>query len=92
MTRHTKSKKTQYNNFELFRMRENLIPVEMLEVKDRVQAMAWEPEGDRFAVVHGDAGTPSVSLYTICSSPCPTDAPCGRTCGCSRAAPRARCG
>eukprot|EP00620_Florenciella_sp_RCC1587_P020538 CAMPEP_0182569664 /NCGR_PEP_ID=MMETSP1324-20130603/10225_1 /TAXON_ID=236786 /ORGANISM="Florenciella sp., Strain RCC1587" /LENGTH=688 /DNA_ID=CAMNT_0024783967 /DNA_START=44 /DNA_END=2110 /DNA_ORIENTATION=- len=69
VTRHTKSKKTQYNNFELFRMRDNLIPVEMLDIKDRVQAMAWEPGGDRFAVVHGDGGTPSVSFYTMKGTP-----------------------
>ena len=46
-------------------MRDNLIPVEMLDISTRVQAMAWEPRGDRFAVVHGDAGTPSVSIYTM---------------------------
>jgi translation initiation factor 3 subunit B len=34
VTRHTKSKKTLFNNFELFRIRSSGIPVEMLEVKD----------------------------------------------------------
>ena len=36
---HTKSKKTQYNNFELFRMRDNLIPVEMLDIKGLVRRL-----------------------------------------------------
>jgi translation initiation factor 3 subunit B len=34
VTRHTKSKKTLFNNFELFRIRDAGIPVEMLEIKD----------------------------------------------------------
>lgn len=63
--RHTKSKKTLYNSFELFRVREQLVPVEMLEIKELVQAFAWEPQGHRFAVVHGDGSRPLVSFYDM---------------------------
>jgi len=55
VTRHTKSKKTLYNNLELFRMKEPGIPVEMLDVKDAVMAFAWEPNhGTRFAMIHAE--------------------------------------
>jgi len=54
VTRHTKSKKTLFNNFELFRIRSSGIPVEMLEVKDAVMAFAWEPRGSRFAMIHAE--------------------------------------
>ena len=50
VTRHTKSKKTLYNNLELFRVNEPGIPVEMLDVKDAVMAFSWEPQGSRFAM------------------------------------------
>ncbi|KAH8057926.1 hypothetical protein JL722_6468 [Aureococcus anophagefferens] len=36
-----------------------LVPVEMLEMKDTVHAFAWEPSGHRFAVIHGDGAKPS---------------------------------
>jgi translation initiation factor 3 subunit B len=66
VTRHTKTKKTQFTNFELFRVVEKDIPVEHLELKERVLAFAWEPNGTRFAVIHGD-GTQrfNVSFYTM---------------------------
>lgn len=54
VTRHTKSKKTLYNNLELFRVNEPGIPVEMLDIKDAVMAFQWEPQGSRFAVVHAE--------------------------------------
>jgi len=54
VTRHTKSKKTLYNNLELFRVNEPSIPVEMLEIKDAVMAFQWEPQGSRFAIVHAE--------------------------------------
>mmetsp|Transcript_1195 Transcript_1195/g.1832 ORF Transcript_1195/g.1832 Transcript_1195/m.1832 type:complete len:753 (-) Transcript_1195:150-2408(-) len=54
VTRHTKSKKTLYNNFELFRIRDAGIPVEMLDVKDAVMSFAWEPRGSRFSIVHAE--------------------------------------
>jgi translation initiation factor 3 subunit B len=54
VTRHTKSKKTLYNNIELFRLNEPGVPVEMLDIKDAVMAMAFEPRGSRFALIHAE--------------------------------------
>lgn len=54
VTRHTKSKKTFFNNLELFRVQEPGIPVEMLDIKDAVMAFAWEPKGSRFAIIHAE--------------------------------------
>ncbi|OQS03656.1 eukaryotic translation initiation factor 3 subunit [Thraustotheca clavata] len=62
--RHSKSKKTTFTNFEIFRTAESLVPVEMLEIKDTIRAFAWEPKGSRFAVIHGESATRSnVSFY-----------------------------
>jgi translation initiation factor 3 subunit B len=57
VTRHTKSKKTLYNNLELFRVNEPGIPVEMLDVKNAVMAFSWEPQGSRFAIIHAENPT-----------------------------------
>jgi len=54
VTRHTKSKKTLYNNIELFRLNEPGIPVEMLDMKDAVMSLTWEPRGSRFAMIHAE--------------------------------------
>lgn len=43
-----------YYNFEFFRIREKEIPVDSLEVKETVFAFAWEPNGQRFAIVSGE--------------------------------------
>ncbi|CAI5714178.1 unnamed protein product [Peronospora farinosa] len=66
VTRHSKSKKTMFTNFELFRLQEQLVPVEMLEIKDNIVAFAWEPKGTRFATVHGEGQQRlSVSFYDM---------------------------
>ena len=68
VTRHTKSKKTLYNNLELFRVNEPGIPVEMLDIKDAVMAFQWEPNGSRFAILHAEnpsATKVSVSFYDM---------------------------
>jgi translation initiation factor 3 subunit B len=68
VTRHTKSKKTFYNNIELFRLKEPSVPVEMLEIKDAVMALAWEPKGSRFAMIHAEnpsASKVNVSFYDM---------------------------
>jgi translation initiation factor 3 subunit B len=71
VTRHTKSKKTFTVNFEIFRVREEMVPVETLEMKDHeVAAFAWEPKGNRFALCHKpdkDARF-EVSFYTMIAS------------------------
>jgi translation initiation factor 3 subunit B len=50
--RHTKTKKSTYTNFELFKIRSKNVPVEVLEHKDTILAFAWEPNGNRFAIIH----------------------------------------
>ena len=64
----TKTKKSTYSGFELFRLREPNCPMEVLELPDKTQkivAFAWEPKGHRFAVIHGDGARPDVSFYTM---------------------------
>lgn len=63
--RHSKSKKTIYTNFEIFRVTEKDVPVEVLEFKDPVHSFAWEPMGHRFIVLHGDPPRIDVSFYTM---------------------------
>ncbi|CAN0573347.1 unnamed protein product, partial [Ectocarpus sp. 12 AP-2014] len=55
----------RYNNFEIFRVREPLVPVETMEKKQQVAAFAWEPAGDRFALVLGDVPKLEVTFYTM---------------------------
>lgn len=66
----TKSKKGQFTNFELFRVKAKDIPVEVLEYKEKdiVHAFAWEPHGHRFGVIHGyreQPGRSDVSFYSM---------------------------
>ena len=49
--RKAKSKKATFCNLELFRLREKDYPVEVIEHKDYVPSFAWEPNGNRFAIV-----------------------------------------
>jgi len=66
--RYTKTKKSTYTSFELFRMKARDIPMEVMELpnkSEKIVAFAWEPKGDRFAVVHGDGARPEVSFYTM---------------------------
>jgi translation initiation factor 3 subunit B len=68
VTRHSKTKKTFFNNIELFRLNEPGVPVEMLEVKDAVMALQWEPRGSRFAMIHAENPSStkvSVSFYDM---------------------------
>jgi translation initiation factor 3 subunit B len=68
VTRHTKSKKTLYNNIELFRLTEPGIPVEMLDTKDAVMAIQFEPSGSKFAMIHAEnpsAAKVKVSFYDM---------------------------
>ncbi|XP_057511945.1 eukaryotic translation initiation factor 3 subunit B-like [Actinidia eriantha] len=66
--RYTKTKKSTYTGFELFRIKERDIPIEVLELEnknDKIIAFAWEPKGHRFAVIHGDSPKPDVSFYSM---------------------------
>jgi len=72
VARFTKSKKSQYHGFELFRMLESGLPMEVLEPPEkalRVQDFAFEPNGDRFAVIQGDTGRPDVHFYSMVGGP-----------------------
>lgn len=67
--RQTKTKKSVFCNFELFRMREKDFPVEVVELKDPVLAFAWEPQGSHFAVISSNdpnfgVVAPSITLKT----------------------------
>eukprot|EP00007_Cunea_sp_BSH-02190019_P000532 CAMPEP_0174239100 /NCGR_PEP_ID=MMETSP0417-20130205/13450_1 /TAXON_ID=242541 /ORGANISM="Mayorella sp, Strain BSH-02190019" /LENGTH=692 /DNA_ID=CAMNT_0015318009 /DNA_START=83 /DNA_END=2158 /DNA_ORIENTATION=+ len=66
--RHTKSKKSTYTNFELFRMRDRNIPIEVLEYKDQIYAFAWEPRGTRFAICHGQLTRPDITFHDMGTS------------------------
>jgi len=67
--KHSKSKKTLNSVFELFRLRDKEVPIEVCEFsKDAsILAFSWEPKGIRFAVIHSEAGTgrTDVSFYTM---------------------------
>eukprot|EP00658_Telonema_sp_P-2_P006850 TRINITY_DN12581_c0_g2_i4.p1 TRINITY_DN12581_c0_g2~~TRINITY_DN12581_c0_g2_i4.p1 ORF type:complete len:291 (-),score=114.75 TRINITY_DN12581_c0_g2_i4:201-1073(-) len=61
----SKSKKTIYTSFEVFRVTKKDVPVEVLEFKDQVHGFAWEPMGHRFGVLHGEPPRVDVSFYTM---------------------------
>ncbi|CAL5382545.1 unnamed protein product [Camellia sinensis] len=69
--RYTKTKKSTYTGFELFRIKERDIPIEAFELEnknDKIIAFAWEPKGHRFAVIHGDNPRPDISFYSMHSA------------------------
>ena len=53
-------------------MREKQIPVDSVEIKETIHAFAWEPVGSKFAVIHGEPPTPSVSFYEVKTGQTPT--------------------
>lgn len=72
VAKHTKSKKTTFATIELFTIKSHSDVInDVLELPnkgDKVLQIAWEPKGDRFAVVHGDMGPGSkfsVSFFTM---------------------------
>lgn len=47
-------------------IREKNIPVDSVELKDScVNQLAWEPNGSKFAVVHGEGQHSAVSFYQV---------------------------
>eukprot|EP01117_Protostelium_nocturnum_P014876 TRINITY_DN570_c0_g1_i1.p1 TRINITY_DN570_c0_g1~~TRINITY_DN570_c0_g1_i1.p1 ORF type:complete len:666 (+),score=227.02 TRINITY_DN570_c0_g1_i1:78-2000(+) len=59
-------KKTTTQGFEVFRIKERDMPIELLDVKDTAHAFAWEPNGNRFAVIHGkSARSYDISFYVV---------------------------
>eukprot|EP01134_Creolimax_fragrantissima_P002231 CFRG2231T1 len=63
--RQSKTGKSKFTTFELFRMREKDIPVEPLDIHIAIRAFSWEPCGNRFAIIQGDTGNLSVAFYEL---------------------------
>lgn len=61
-----------YYNLEVFHMREKQIPVDSVEIKETIQAFAWEPVGSKFAVIHGEPPSTSVSFFEVKTGQTPT--------------------
>ncbi|KAJ3384809.1 Translation initiation factor 3 subunit b [Lobulomyces angularis] len=62
-----KAKKQTGINFELFRMTEKNVPIDVLELKtgDIVNAVSWEPAGDRFIVLLQDGQKIMANFYEM---------------------------
>ncbi|KAH7369468.1 eukaryotic translation initiation factor 3 [Plectosphaerella cucumerina] len=72
--RHSKSKKSQATTLEIFRVKEKGVPVEVVDtIKDTVINFAWEPKGDRFAIITTTepAGPTAVAPKTSVAFFCP---------------------
>uniref|UniRef100_A0A6B2E9L5 Eukaryotic translation initiation factor 3 subunit B n=1 Tax=Phlebotomus kandelakii TaxID=1109342 RepID=A0A6B2E9L5_9DIPT len=54
-----------FYNFEIFHMRERDIPVDSVEIKDLILAFAWEPVGQKFAIIHGEQTSANVAFYKV---------------------------
>lgn len=64
----TKTRKSTTTNLELFSLRQRNVPVDMLELpnkSEKIMGLAWESQGHRFAVLHGDPRSPSMSIYSM---------------------------
>ena len=62
---------TDYN-LEVFHMHEKQIPVDGVEIKETIHAFAWELAGSKFAVIHGEPPSTSVSFYEVKTGQTPT--------------------
>lgn len=72
--RHSKSKKSLATTLEIFRVKEKGVPVEVVDIiKDTVINFAWEPKGDRFAIISTTepVGATAVPPKTAVSFFCP---------------------
>ena len=68
VTRHSKTRRTEYTNFEIFRMADahQSIAIEHLEQKQRVVDFKFEPNSHRFAYIFGDGQQRlNVDFYTM---------------------------
>ncbi|KAJ8751673.1 hypothetical protein K2173_025835 [Erythroxylum novogranatense] len=62
------TRKSTHPGFELFRIKERDILIEVLELdnkNDKIVAFPWEPKGQRFAIIHGDSPRSDVSFYSM---------------------------
>lgn len=44
------------------------VPVEQLELNEPILNVTWEPSGDRIAIMHGEARSPSISFYSMAAT------------------------
>lgn len=63
--RWTKSKKQWYTQFLLFRLRNKLVPCDVLDMKDKIEHFAWEPTGSKFAIIHEAGGKTDCSIFKM---------------------------
>lgn len=63
MTKIQGKKKT--NVLMFFRVREPEVPVEQLEINEQVISVAWEPFGERVAIVSGEARNATIAFYSM---------------------------
>uniref|UniRef100_A0A1A9UP55 Eukaryotic translation initiation factor 3 subunit B n=1 Tax=Glossina austeni TaxID=7395 RepID=A0A1A9UP55_GLOAU len=61
-----------FYNFEIFHMREKEIPVDSVEIRELILSFAWEPIGNKFAIIHGEANNSNVSFYEVSDGVKPT--------------------
>ncbi|XP_076055682.1 eukaryotic translation initiation factor 3 subunit b [Oratosquilla oratoria] len=54
-----------YYNFEIFHMRDKGIPVDSLEIKENIQAFAWEPIGNKFGIISGEPPSVAVTFFQV---------------------------
>jgi translation initiation factor 3 subunit B len=53
-------------NLEFFRIREKEIPVDSLEIKETIYSFAWEPSGQKFAIIYGESSNrTTIAFYKI---------------------------
>ncbi|XP_076808792.1 eukaryotic translation initiation factor 3 subunit B-like [Clavelina lepadiformis] len=63
--RYNKAKKANISNFEIFHIQEKQVPVDIVELKEQVNAFAWEPTGNKFCCLHGESPRISATFYEI---------------------------
>ncbi|KAK8730659.1 hypothetical protein OTU49_007860, partial [Cherax quadricarinatus] len=62
-----------YYNFEIFHMREKGIPVDSLEIKENIQAFAWEPVNNKFGIISGEPPTVNVTFFQVNKGQAPSE-------------------
>ncbi|RDD37506.1 Eukaryotic translation initiation factor 3 subunit B [Trichoplax sp. H2] len=65
VSRMNKNKKISFCNFEIFHVRQKLIPVDNIELRDTVVDCGIEPGGSKLVVIHGEGVRSSASFYEL---------------------------
>lgn len=61
-----------FYNIEIFHMREKEVPVDSVEIRELIFTFAWEPVGNKFAIIHGETNNSNVSFYEVNNGVKPT--------------------